>query len=144
MTKDTTPEAVERLAKRLDGPVRIAAQDLIDAYFGHSNKCLASIPADESKDADLICVTGIRQAAATLRALAAERDHANACNRGLVRLNEATQARADALKAEVARLRDELDSNARDYCLLMDRYDALQVEVARLRDALKPLLKLVA
>jgi hypothetical protein len=84
---DTSPAAVARLADRLDGPVRIAAQDLIDAYFGHSKKCLASIPADESKDADLICVTGIRQAAATLRALSAERD---------------------ALKAEVARLREAL------------------------------------
>jgi hypothetical protein len=106
---DTSPAAVERLADRLDGPVRIAAQDLIDAYFGHSKKCLASIPADESKDADLICVTGIRQAAATLRALSAERDEAtnqlDSARHSITVLERRASeflAERDALKAELA------------------------------------------
>jgi hypothetical protein len=38
-------------------------------------------------------------AADRIEALVKERDHANACNRGLVRLNEATQARAEAAEA---------------------------------------------
>ena len=65
MTNDTTaPDLIERL----DGPIKQVALDLVAAYFGTSTKSLVSIPANPSKDADLILCEGIGEAARALEA----------------------------------------------------------------------------
>lgn len=63
---------MDDLVKRLRGPVKTAAQDLIDRYFGNSDKCLATIPADPERDADLILVNGLSEAANRIEKLEAE------------------------------------------------------------------------
>ena len=54
-----------------------------------------------------------KEAKNTIIALRAELAHANTCNRGLVRLNQETQARAEAAEAERDRLREALAEKVR-------------------------------
>ena len=101
MSVDTSPRAVERLAKRLDGT---------PLYEG------------SGEESDLP-----EEAAATLRALAAERDRWQA-------QHDAAQAVAESRCATIARLEAEALS------LLADR-DAARAEVARLREAIDETLR---
>lgn len=79
-----TKQEIEALAARLEGPTMTAAKDLIAAYFGDKSKCLASIPADPSRDADLLVTADIK-AAATLARTALD---------ALARLEDAEAAQA--------------------------------------------------
>ena len=101
MTKYT--DLCEQADRTLQGVTKLAADCELAA------KVMAETGTFETGQAIL------KEAAAALTALAAqvaeltrERDVSNACNRGLVRLNEATQARAEAAEAKVARLEGAL------------------------------------
>lgn len=65
MTDDTAD-----LIRRLRGPVRQAAQDLIDAAFNNreGRGVQFSIPAKPNEDTDLVLVAGIKEAADALEA----------------------------------------------------------------------------
>jgi len=79
---DTSKEAIERMAENLTD------------WGQHDDGVI-------NDDRDI--------AAAALRALSAERDVTNACNRGLVRLCEAVQTRAEAAEARVKVLEAAMD-----------------------------------
>ncbi len=69
MTDNPTPPTGD-LIKRLRGPVRQAAQDLIDAAFNNrkGRGVQFSIPAKPDEDTDLVLVAGIKEAADALEA----------------------------------------------------------------------------
>lgn len=96
-----TKQEIEALAARLEGPTMTAAKDLIAAYFGDKSKCLASIPADPSRDADLLVTADIK-AAATLARTALD---------AMARLEDAEAAQALVVEraAEAAYEADSLE-----------------------------------
>lgn len=90
------------MVKRLRGPIAQAAQDLIDRYFGNTDKCLASIPANPEKDADLVLSRGIAEAADRIEEL-------EATNRAVALDMIASDERKSEMEAKLAKAVEGLE-----------------------------------